>query len=34
MKSGVIDRDNKTEIKKIRGAVEQLEGEFSDFVDN
>ena len=30
---GFIDRENKTEIKKIRRAVEQLEGKPSDIVD-
>ena len=33
LQSGVIDRENKTEIKKIRRALEQLEGEPSDIVD-
>ena len=33
LQSGVIDRENKSEIKKIRRALEQLEGEPSDIVD-
>ena len=33
LQSGVIDRENKSEIKKIRRALEQLEGELSDIVD-
>ena len=33
LQTGVIDRENKTEIKKIRRALEQLEGEPSDIVD-
>ena len=33
LQSGVIDRENKSEIKKIRKALEQLEGEPSDIVD-
>ena len=33
LQSGVIDRENKTEIKKIRRALEQLEGEPSKIVD-
>ena len=33
LQSGVIDRENKTEIKKIRRAVEQLEEKPSDIVD-
>ena len=31
--TGVIDRENKSEIKKIRRALEQLEGEPSEIVD-
>tara|TARA_B100000963_G_C22478588_1_gene603584 strand:- start:10 stop:117 length:108 start_codon:yes stop_codon:yes gene_type:complete len=31
--SGVIDRENKKEIKKIRRALEQLEGEITDIVN-
>tara|TARA_R100001460_G_C3488026_1_gene169021 strand:+ start:167 stop:580 length:414 start_codon:yes stop_codon:yes gene_type:complete len=33
LQSGVIDRENKQEIKKIRKALEQLEGEPSGIVD-
>ena len=33
LQSRVIDRENKTEIKKIRRVFEQLEGEPSDIVD-
>ena len=33
LQSGVIDRENKSEIKKIRRALEQLEGEPTDIVD-
>ena len=33
LQSGIIDRENKSEIKKIRRALEQLEGEPSDIVD-
>ena len=33
LQSGVIDRENKSEIKKIRRALEQLEGEPSEIVD-
>ena len=33
LQSGVIDRENKSEIKKIGRALEQLEGEPSDIVD-
>ena len=33
LQTGVIDRENKSEIKKIRRALEQLEGEPSDIVD-
>ena len=33
MQSGVIDREKKIEIMKIRRALEQLEGEPSDIVD-
>ncbi len=33
LQSGVIDRENKSEIKKIRRALEQLEGEQTDIVD-
>ena len=33
LQSGVIDRENKSEIKKIRRAPEQLEGESSDIVN-
>ena len=33
LQSGVIDRENKSEIKKIRRALEKLEGEPSEIVD-
>ena len=33
LQSGIIDRENKQEIKKIRKALEQLEGEPSGIVD-
>ena len=33
LQSGVIDRENKSEIKKIRRALEQLEGEPSEIID-
>ena len=33
LQSGVIDRENKSEIKKIRRALEQLEGEPIEIVD-
>ena len=33
LQSGVIDRENKSEIKKIRRALEQLEGEPSEIVN-
>ena len=33
LQSGVIDRENKSEIKKIRRALEQLEGEPTEIVD-
>ena len=33
LQSGVIDRENQTEIKKIRRALEQLEGEPTEIVD-
>ena len=33
LQSGVIDRENKSEIKKIRRALEQLEGEPTAIVD-
>ena len=33
LQSGIIDRENKNEIKKIRKALEQLEGEPSGIVD-
>ena len=33
LQSGVIDRENKSEIKKIRRALEQLEGEPSGVID-
>ena len=33
LQSGVIDRENKSEIKKIRRALEQLEGEPSGIID-
>ena len=33
LQSGVIDRENKSEIKKIRRALVQLEGEPSEIVD-
>ena len=33
LQSGIVDRENKQEIKKIRKALEQLEGEPSEIVD-
>ena len=33
LQSGVIDRENKSELKKLREAMERLEGEPSGFID-
>ena len=33
LQSGIIDRENKSELKKIRRALEQLEGEPTEIVD-
>ncbi len=33
LQSGVIDKENKSEIKKIWRALEQLEGETNEIVD-
>ena len=33
LQSGVIDRENKSELKKLREAMERLEGETSGIID-
>ena len=33
LQSGVIDRENKSELKKLREAMERLEGEPSGVID-
>ena len=33
LQSGVIDRENKSELKKLREAMERLEGELSGVID-
>ena len=33
LQSGIIDRENKSELKKLREAMERLEGEPSGFID-